>query len=169
VHIKADLTRLFKDCGFIFEVDQPFVGAIELGSLARDQNLVERSNVSLVDLASTVLHRYLPKDPSIRVSTEWDNPELTPQQVSYASLDVYTSWLIYEKLCLVPTGGQCQKQLWEEHLSNCFHVTNVQQLPTVSLLQTVQQGLGMLMSQKLVFLSTSPLSKSLLTLFVLTC
>ena len=104
VHVKANLTRLFNDCGFSIPKDAPFVGAVELGALARDQNLTTRNNISLADLASTVLHRYLPKDPSIRVSTDWDNPELPPAQIQYAVLDVYTCWVIHESLINRPAG-----------------------------------------------------------------
>jgi hypothetical protein len=63
------MTRLFKDCGFTSKPeDVPFVGAIELGSLAKQQNLVRRVNTSLADLVKIILKRYLPKDETIRVS-----------------------------------------------------------------------------------------------------
>jgi hypothetical protein len=105
VHVKADLTRLFNDCGFSTVVDAPFAGAVELGYLAYHKNISHRANVSLADLASLVLHRSLLKDPSIRVSTDWDNPELSSAQVRYASLDVYASWAIYESLIHEHVGG----------------------------------------------------------------
>ncbi|GBE79021.1 hypothetical protein SCP_0202180 [Sparassis crispa] len=105
VHIKADFTRLYKDCEFDpTKGDTPFVGAVELGAMAKERKLTELANVSLTDLMSIVLHRYLLKDESIRVSTAWDNPELTPEQVSYASLDVYAAWSIFETFSTVSVG-----------------------------------------------------------------
>ncbi|KAL6304043.1 hypothetical protein BKA93DRAFT_749988 [Sparassis latifolia] len=105
VHIKADFPRLYKDCEFDpTKGDTPFVGAVELGAMAKERKLTELANVSLTDLTSIVLHRYLPKDESIRVSTAWDNPELTPEQVSYASLDVYAAWSIFETFSTVSVG-----------------------------------------------------------------
>jgi hypothetical protein len=105
VHIKADLTRLFKDCGFTPDKDEPFIGALELGSLARLRQLVDRANVSLVDLAATVLHRHLPKDQSIRISTDWDQSELRPDQVKYAALDAYAILAVYDALRSHTTSG----------------------------------------------------------------
>ena len=67
--------------------------------------MVEKSNISLADLTSIVLHRYLAKDASIRTGTNWSNPDLGPKQVEYAVLDVYASWAIYEALCLVKSGS----------------------------------------------------------------
>jgi hypothetical protein len=101
VHIKGDLTRLFNNCGFQLAKDQPFAGAVDLGLLAHARKLIERSTISLSDLTATILHYYLPKDPSIRLGTDWGNPDLSAQQAQYAALDVYASWAIYEAICLV--------------------------------------------------------------------
>jgi hypothetical protein len=76
-----------------------------LGVLAREQKVVEQSNISLADLTSIVLHCYLAKNPSICTGTDWSNPNLGPKQVEYAVLDVYASWAIYEALCLVKSGA----------------------------------------------------------------
>lgn len=64
VHVQADLTRLFNDCGFSRMDEQRFEGALELGELARERNATERSNASLVDITAVVLKQYLPKDPA---------------------------------------------------------------------------------------------------------
>jgi len=105
VHIKADLTRLFHDCGFSQSRDQPFVGAVELGVLAKQRGVVERANVGLADLTAAILHHHLPKEQAIRVSTEWDNLDLTSRQIEYAALDVFAASSIYDALCTLPTGG----------------------------------------------------------------
>ncbi|KAF8328650.1 hypothetical protein F5887DRAFT_897466 [Amanita rubescens] len=101
VHVKHDMTRLFNDCGFSSN-DVPFTGAVELGTLTQQRHLTSRANVSLSDLTSTVLHRYLPKDESIRVSTAWDDEILSDAQVRYAILDVYASWALRDALIALP-------------------------------------------------------------------
>lgn len=91
------MTRLFKDCGFTSK-DIPFVGAIELGSLAKQQNLVGRVNTSLADLVKIILKRYLAKDETIRVSLAWDDIKLPQTHLEYAQLDVYACWALRESL-----------------------------------------------------------------------
>lgn len=103
VHIKADFTRLFKDCGFT-DQDLPFSGATELGALAKHHNIVDRANISLADLTCLVLHRYLPKDESVRLSNAWDDINLPNNEQQYAALDVFATWSIYEGLSVSPTG-----------------------------------------------------------------
>ena len=73
--------------------------------MARQRNLVKKANVSLADLTSLVLHRYLPKDTSIRVSTEWDNPTLSSAQEQYAALDVYAELSIFELFSSTAVSG----------------------------------------------------------------
>ncbi|KAF5383665.1 hypothetical protein D9615_003783 [Tricholomella constricta] len=103
VHIKADLTRLFKDCGFGKD-DLPFVGAVELGAIAKQRSIAKHANVSLADLTAFVLRRYLPKDEGVRVSNTWDNAELSPRQQKYAALDVSATWTIFDTFSDNPVG-----------------------------------------------------------------
>ncbi|KAI0704374.1 hypothetical protein BC835DRAFT_1317043 [Cytidiella melzeri] len=98
VHVKGDLTRLFNDCGFSAATDQAFVGATEIGALAKLRGLCSRASISLVDLTALILKRHLPKDESIRVSTGWDNKELSVAHRTYAALDVYAVWSLYQTL-----------------------------------------------------------------------
>lgn len=99
VRIKSDLTRLYNDCNFrANNGDEPFVGALELGALAKQRDIIDHSTVSLQDLTALVLRQHLPKDTSIRISTAWDNPELTSEQVNYAASDVFASWSIFEAI-----------------------------------------------------------------------
>ncbi|KAG6894804.1 hypothetical protein C0992_004572, partial [Termitomyces sp. T32_za158] len=101
--INADFKRLFKDCGFT-EKNQPFVGAIELGRLSKEKNITTNAGIGLADLTSQILRQFLPKDSSIRISTAWDNSELTDSQKNYAALDVYATWKIFQELNSIPTG-----------------------------------------------------------------
>ncbi|KAG1721143.1 hypothetical protein EDB19DRAFT_1859895, partial [Suillus lakei] len=106
VQVKADLTRLYNDCGFSNSSnEQPFVGALELGSMAKDRNVTDRTRVSLADLTALVLQRNLPKDASVRISTKWDDPDLSPEQEQYAALDVFAAWAILESFLTIPSSG----------------------------------------------------------------
>ena len=96
--MKADLTRLFNDCGFSRMDERKFEGALELGELARARNVMERSNASLVDITAVVLKRYLQKDPAIRTSIRWDDPTLSAEYEAYAALDVYAAWAVFQSL-----------------------------------------------------------------------
>ncbi|KAG6836301.1 hypothetical protein H0H93_009317 [Arthromyces matolae] len=104
VKVNADMKRLFADCKFT-EKDQPFVGAVELGHMAKQKNIAMTAGIGLADLAAQVLKRFLPKDPSVRVSTAWDNPELSNTQKSYAALDVYATWQVFEALNSTSSGS----------------------------------------------------------------
>ena len=103
VHIKADLTCLLHDCG-CGDLDEPFVGAVELGLMVKQHNFANHANISLVDLVATVLQRYLSKDANIHVSTPWDNHELTPEQKSYATLDVFAGACVLEAFDSILAG-----------------------------------------------------------------
>ena len=105
VHVQADITRLFNDCGFSRLDERQFEGALELGELARERNAMERSNASLVDITAVVLKRYLPKDPAIRTSMHWDDPTLSAEYEAYAALDVYAVWAIFQSLFTNPISG----------------------------------------------------------------
>jgi hypothetical protein len=105
VKVSADMKRLYENCQFN-NGEQPFVGAVNLGNLAKDRNVTAKASASLVDLTATVLWRFLPKDPTIRVSTAWDSRELSQEQIDYASLDVYAMWSVYQALVAMPTGGK---------------------------------------------------------------
>ena len=84
--------------------DTPFGGAVDLGAMAKERNAVNRATIGLADLAATVLRRHLPKDPAIRVSTEWDKAELPESHFKYAVLDVYATWYIFQTLSTSMVG-----------------------------------------------------------------
>jgi hypothetical protein len=76
----------------------PFAGGIDLGTFAKARNAATKATIGLAELTTTVLRRHLPKDPAIRVSTEWGNKELPATHMNYAALDVYAVWRIYQVL-----------------------------------------------------------------------
>ena len=98
------MTHLFNNCGF-GRNDPPFSGAVDLGALALDRGITNRSNTSLVDLTARVLCRYLEKDESLQISHGWDDLELSEAHVQYAVLDAFASWSIYNVLVSNPTGN----------------------------------------------------------------
>ncbi|KAG6886800.1 hypothetical protein C0992_002307 [Termitomyces sp. T32_za158] len=104
IKIGADLKRLFNDCKFKDKDSQPFTGAIELGKISKERNITKNAGVGLADLTSQVLQLFLPKDPSIRVSTAWDNSELSESQKSYAALDAYATWEVFRALSTISIG-----------------------------------------------------------------
>src|SRR5271155_2184928 len=98
VKVSGDLTRLFNDCGFVKEQDAPFTGAVDLGKIAKDRGAAAKATISLADLSASILKRYLPKDPAIRVSEEWNTVPLPTSHANYAALDVYATWAIFQAL-----------------------------------------------------------------------
>ena len=103
VHIKADFMWLYHDCNFQdHSGDLPFIGAEELGPIAWDHQVAEWENISLAELTAHVLKRSLPKDPSIRVSMEWNSAALSEAQKDYAVQDVYATWRIYKAFTTQP-------------------------------------------------------------------
>ena len=138
VHIKADLTRLFRDCGF-GNSDEPFSGALELGMLAKQCKFTDCANISLADLSAVVLKCYLSKEPHIRVSTAWDNATLTHKQETYAALDVYTGATFLEAFDDIPIGspvsmstpgGTCVRLMSRDQTSTVAYGTVALQHPT---------------------------------------
>ncbi|TFY77343.1 hypothetical protein EWM64_g6670 [Hericium alpestre] len=105
VHVKADLTWLFKDCQQDTKSGSPFGGALELGQLAKAKNAADRANIGLADLVARTLHRCLDKDESTHISNHWSEPILTKQQEQYAVTDAYACWAVFEVLKSSPSPG----------------------------------------------------------------
>ncbi|KAJ6447607.1 hypothetical protein C8R47DRAFT_1231364 [Mycena vitilis] len=81
---------------------RPFVGAVDIAKMAKDRLVVANAKVGLSDLCATTLGKRLDKNVSERISSAWDNENLTPMQVRYAALDVYACSCIYKFLSLIP-------------------------------------------------------------------
>ncbi|KAG6875398.1 hypothetical protein C0992_004005 [Termitomyces sp. T32_za158] len=92
--IVADLKHLQKTC----RSEIPFLGGVDIGKLAKDRLLVPAARTSLANLCAAVLGRCLSKNTAIWMSTAWEDPDLTPEQICYAALNVYASLLIYKSL-----------------------------------------------------------------------
>ncbi|KAF9000804.1 hypothetical protein BDZ89DRAFT_1170255 [Hymenopellis radicata] len=84
---------------------QPFTGGVDVAHLAKEMDVIANARISLADLCAKVLKKHLPKDPAIRVSPDWDSPDLTRAQKEYAALDAWASLQIYKALTAmdVPT------------------------------------------------------------------
>ncbi|KAJ7158821.1 hypothetical protein C8R46DRAFT_1224735 [Mycena filopes] len=103
--VTADLKYLHE----AVESTVPFVGGVDLAKLAKDRLLVSSAKVGLADLCATILERRLNKDVSERTSNAWDREQLTPQQVSYAALDVYACLCIYDAIIPLPIPSPLPK------------------------------------------------------------
>src|ERR1700724_3439999 len=95
VGIKGDLIHLFNNCGFDVKLDPPFLGALELGGLCKEKHPALQANIGLADLCSSVLQKYLLKDPSIRISEGWNSIPLSEAHANYAALDIYATWKVF--------------------------------------------------------------------------
>jgi hypothetical protein len=100
-NVTQDLKRLEKEC--ISHI--PFAGAVELAQLAKARGVVSDARVGLADLCAAVLHARLDKSTPLRVSTDWDNAQLSPEQIHYAALDAWVSLQIYHRLSQIPLPG----------------------------------------------------------------
>lgn len=101
----------------------PFAGGIDLGTLAKARNASMKATVGLAELTTTVLRRHLPKDPAIRVSTEWCNKELPATHMNYAALVymLYGVFIRYYLRLAVPVEILWMLYLLVECKSRCLH------------------------------------------------
>ncbi len=74
---------------------------VNLGVFARQRDVVQSGSVTLHQLCELVLRARLNKEPSIRLSN-WDQRQLTEEQVQYAALDAIASLNIFLKLDRMP-------------------------------------------------------------------
>ena len=75
-----------------------FSSAVELAPLAKRCHVAPNAKVGLTELSALVLGFKLNKDDTIRVSTEWENANLSQDQIMYIAQDAHASKCIYEKL-----------------------------------------------------------------------
>ncbi|KIK66744.1 hypothetical protein GYMLUDRAFT_238979 [Collybiopsis luxurians FD-317 M1] len=97
--ISADLRYLEQCCS---EPKGSFASAVDLAKMAKEQLVVKCANIGLANLCIAVLHKWLNKNVSERVSLSWENEELSAEQIAYAALDAYCTLRIYEALTLIP-------------------------------------------------------------------
>jgi len=76
----------------------PFIGAVELATLAKAKGVISDARVGLADICAAVLHARLDKSTPLRVRTDWSNEKLSPEQLRYAALDAWVSLQIHHHL-----------------------------------------------------------------------
>lgn len=79
----------------------PFVGGLDLAKYAKDRQMVSNAKCSLADLCAIVLNKRLNKNVSERLSNQWENEDLSPEQLEYAAGDAYASLRIYHQLSVL--------------------------------------------------------------------
>ena len=93
-NVGQDLKPLEKEC----KSPIPFAGALDLARIAKAQGIISDARIGLADLCAIVLHARLDKSTPLRVRTDWDNDELSSEQLKYAALDAWVSLQIYQNL-----------------------------------------------------------------------
>ncbi|KAG6876058.1 hypothetical protein C0992_001133 [Termitomyces sp. T32_za158] len=105
-HVAGDLKYLEQAC----HSDVQFVGAVDIARLAEDWLLVSTACASLAKFTAVVLNRHLSKNVVKRVSTAWEDENITSEQICYAALDAYASFAIYIALLKIPTPQALPEQ-----------------------------------------------------------
>ncbi|KAK7002121.1 hypothetical protein R3P38DRAFT_3215931 [Favolaschia claudopus] len=94
--IRGDFTRLKKQ---FTQLENQTINIIDLKHFAIQRALIgKKDSGSLDTLAEKFLGLFLSKDPSLRMSEDWERSVIAPDLINYAALDVFTSRLIFEKL-----------------------------------------------------------------------
>lgn len=96
--VSADLRYLAQAC----DSEKPFVGAVDLAKFAKDRDQAPTANVGLADLCALVLRKQLPKNISARISSSWEDENLTDGQIHYSALDAWAALEIYQSLNQIP-------------------------------------------------------------------
>ena len=97
--VDSDLAYLQDAC----HSSSAFVGGLDLAKYAKDRHIISNiSKTSLADLCACILDKRLDKNVPERISQEWENTVLSPEQLQYAAKDAYASLLIYEELSKTP-------------------------------------------------------------------
>jgi len=95
-NIKGDLTQLQKQ--FPQLSSHTIFNVIDLKQVCADQGLITWKYAgSLAFLCKKILHAYLAKPELIRQHEQWELKTLTNDLLHYACLDIFASWLIFEK------------------------------------------------------------------------
>lgn len=67
--------------------------------------MISDARIGLADLCAVALKYHLDKPASLQVSQEWDNEQLSPEQLEYAALDALAALKIYEHLSKFSSPG----------------------------------------------------------------
>lgn len=104
--VNSDLRSLQNASG----VQQAFVGGLDLVGFARDRSIISDARCSLSDICARVLNMRLDKNVSERLSNQWENENLTSEQISYAARDAYISLILYHELSKIPVPSPLPAQ-----------------------------------------------------------
>jgi hypothetical protein len=105
-NISGDLTTLSKDFPEYYFDKNCGAKLVELGALAKAKNAVVDANASLASITAVTLQQNLSKDVC---SSEWTAPTLTEDQIEYAALDAWVSFLIWDVLKTQKNVGEALK------------------------------------------------------------
>jgi len=66
--------------------------------MAKAQGVISDARTGLADICAAVLHARMDKSTPLRIRTDWDNEELSNEQLRYAALDAWVSLQVYQHL-----------------------------------------------------------------------
>jgi hypothetical protein len=103
VNVGGDLAKIGRDFNLSDVMSDRGEGSvINLGSYARDRDVVQNGKVKLDELCVAVLKQRIKKQTHLRFS-DWNRPnELSTDQVHYAAEDVLASLRIFDAIKLLP-------------------------------------------------------------------
>ena len=99
INISGDVKRLAKDYDCLSIITKMKV--LELGTFARQHEIVQSGNTSLYNLVELVLDEKMDKSNDVRCSN-WAKANLTEAQKFYAALDVIKPLEVYDKISKLP-------------------------------------------------------------------
>ena len=106
-NVTQDLLRLEREsCG---GNPGPYVGGIELAKLAKDLGVISDARIGLADICAVVLGVRLDKTTPVRLSSNWDSLNLSPQQVEYAASDALIALQAYHRLSQIPAPNKIKE------------------------------------------------------------
>jgi 3'-5' exonuclease len=96
----------------------PDIGGIELAKLVKERGVISDAQLGLAQICAVVLGAKLDKTTPVQVSSNWDDLELSAEQLEYAALDPLASLKIYHWLSTVSAPEEItDKTLPGTHIS----------------------------------------------------
>jgi len=99
--IRKIAVQLCSDAAKLREIGIVMKGRVELAQLAKQRGVTPVARVSLDTLVELLFDCYLSKEDKVRKS-DWDSPDLSAEQITYAALDAYAQMCCYKKLMTIP-------------------------------------------------------------------
>ncbi|KAJ7681120.1 hypothetical protein B0H17DRAFT_943362, partial [Mycena rosella] len=94
----------YKKSVYVFQIGH-FKG-VDLARLAKNSGVISDARMGLSDLCARVLGEKLEKPSHLQISQEWDNMNLSAEQLEYAALDALASLAIYTRLMQAQPAGK---------------------------------------------------------------